>query len=69
MLIFRSEEHLDEWLARGHPAGERLTLQKQWELARRWFAGRHLAEWRPRSKREAGAVFASLGLTSGFWRF
>jgi hypothetical protein len=44
-----------------------MTLEQQWELAQRWFAGRHLPSWEPRSKEEAEQVFASVGLTSDFW--
>jgi hypothetical protein len=68
MLLFRSEEHLDRWLADGHPKGERMTLDRQWELAVRWFAGRHLPGWHKRNADEAAEVFSSVGLTSDFWR-
>ena len=68
MLLFRSEEHLSEWLAApGHPRGESLSLAQQWELARTWFAGRHLPTWRRRDAAEAEVVFRSVGLTSAFW--
>jgi hypothetical protein len=69
MLLFRSEEHLARWLeAPGHPRGETLTLGQQWELAKRWFAGRHLPTWQRRSAVEAEEVFRSVGLTGDFWR-
>lgn len=69
MLLFRSEDHLERWLADGtRPSGARLTLDVQWELARAWFRGRHLPEWRKRSATEAEEVFASVGLTDDFWR-
>jgi hypothetical protein len=67
MLAFRSEAHLKEWLERGNPNGERMTLEQQWELAQRWFAGRHLPSWEPRTKEQAEAVSASVGLTTDFW--
>lgn len=69
MLLFRSEEHLGRWLSLGHPAGEKLTLDQQWELALRWFAGRHLPGWQRRTPAEAQRVFASVGLSSDFWLF
>ena len=68
MLLFRSEEHLRRWLEDpARPRGESLTLEQQWDLARHWFAGRHLPEWRKRSAAEAEAVFRGVGLTSDFW--
>jgi hypothetical protein len=68
MLLFRSEEHLERWLeSPAHPRGETMTLQQQWELAKRWFAGRHLREWRKRDAAQAEDVFRSVGLTSNFW--
>ena len=68
MLVFRSEDHLDSWLAKGpHPRGERMTLDQQWELAKRWFAGRHEPEWKKRSPEEAEDVLRGVGLTGDFW--
>ena len=68
MLLFRSEEHVERWIAGGRPRGEMLTLDQQWDLAGAWFRGRHLPEWRQRTAPEAAAVFASAGLTGDFWR-
>lgn len=68
MLLFRSEEHLDRWLADGsRPRGETLSLDQQWRLARAWFEGRDRPEWRRRSASEAEAVFRSAGLSGPFW--
>lgn len=68
MLLFRSEEHVERWVARGRPRGATLTLEQQWRLARSWFAGRHLPEWRKRTASDAEEVFRSAGLTGDFWR-
>lgn len=69
MLIFRSEDHLEGWLSSGAgPAGATMSLETQWDLARRWFAGRHLPQWKRRTAREAEDVFASVGLTDRFWK-
>jgi hypothetical protein len=69
MLLFRSEEHLERWLASGdHPRGERMTLEQQWILARTWFAGRNRPEWTKRTASEAEDVFRDAGLTREFWR-
>jgi hypothetical protein len=69
MLLFRSDEHLQRWIEQGHPAGEALSVAQLWALARQWFAGRHTADWRPRTPEEAHEVFNSVGLRSDFWRF
>jgi len=69
MLLFRSEEHLKGWISQGHLAGEQLSIAQQWDLARRWFKGRHLPDWRRRTQAEAQDVFRSVGLESAFWRF
>ena len=68
MLLFRSEEHLERWLAGDRPRGETFSVDQQWLLARTWFEGRHLPGWRKRSAAEAEAVFRAAGLTSDFWR-
>lgn len=69
MLLFRSEEHLETWLASGaHPRGERMSTEKQWDLARSWFVGRDRPEWRKRSVEEVHEVFRASGLTGDFWR-
>ena len=69
MLVFRSEDHLERWLSDpSHPRGERMTLEQQWELAQKWFAGRHKPEWKKRTPEEAEAVLRSVGLTSEFWK-
>jgi hypothetical protein len=68
MLLFRSEEHLEAWLASGeHPRGESMTVQQQWDLARLWFTGRDRPDWRKRSAPEANDVFRAAGLTGRFW--
>ncbi|HET7481734.1 MAG TPA: hypothetical protein VFK89_02620 [Actinomycetota bacterium] len=69
MLLFRSKEHLERWVARGHERGAELTLETQWELARTWFAGRHLPDWKKRTTDEAAAILRGVGLTGDFWSF
>ena len=69
MLLFRSEEHVENWYqGRGIPTGASLTLEQQWELARLWYSDRMSPDWRRRAPEEAEAVFASLGLMGEFWR-
>ena len=69
MLLFRSEEHIDNWYRpRGTAKGATLTLDQQWELAHTWYEDRLAPDWRRRSPEEAQDVFESLGLTGEFWR-
>jgi hypothetical protein len=68
MLLFRSEEHLERWLAAGsNPTGERMTTEQQWLLARTWFEGRDHPDWRPREVDEVHEVFRAAGLEGPFW--
>jgi hypothetical protein len=69
MLVFRSEDHLETWLARGNPRGDTMSLEQQWDVAREWFAGRHLASWKKRTPEQAQEVLVNAGLTSPFWSF
>lgn len=69
MLLFRSEEHANTWTElRGTPRGAFITLEQQWRLASAWYANHLDPDYRRRTPEEKQAVFASLGLTDGFWR-
>jgi len=69
MLIFRSEEHIDNWCrAWSLPRGATLTLEQTWKLADLWYRDRLSPDWRRRTVEEAHDLFRSLGLTSEFWR-
>ena len=69
MLLFRSEEHLERWLAeRGLERGATMTLDQQWQLARLWYGNRLDAAWRRRTPDEAQAVFTDVGLSGPFWK-
>jgi hypothetical protein len=68
MLLFRSEEHLDRWLAdTGHPRGASFSIQTCWDLARAWYADKGKPTYRRKTVDEANATFESLGLTGDFW--
>ena len=70
MSLFRSEEHLDNWLStNGYARGAVISLEKTWRLARAWYADPRDPAWRPRTKDENQAVLTSVGLTSSFWHF
>jgi hypothetical protein len=69
MLLFRSDEHVSEWVRQGNgPRGAILTLDQLWGLASAWYGNRMDPDWHRRAPEEAEAVFASLGLTGDFWR-
>ena len=69
MLLFRSEEHLERWLAeREIERGATMTLDQQWRLAQIWYSDRLDPDWRRRTPEEAQQVFAEIGLTGPFWQ-
>lgn len=69
MLLFRSEEHLERWRSeRSMPRGQTMSPAQQWDLARAWYSNRMQPDWRRRTADEAQEVFASVGLTGGFWQ-
>ena len=68
MSLFRSEEHLIDWLhATGNKRGEVLSLAQTFALAKAWYLDPRDPGWRPRTRDESQAVLASVGLTSEFW--
>jgi hypothetical protein len=69
MLLFRSEEHLQEWLdERGFERGGTMTVDTCWKLARTWYADKGKPGYRRRTPAEAQETFTSLGLTGPFWQ-
>jgi len=70
MLLFRSDEHIDNWCAMwGQPRGGTLSLQQGWALAQEWYgADRRDPSWQRKTADEAQALFSGLGLVSDFWR-
>jgi hypothetical protein len=68
MSLFRSEEHVDRWLAvNRRTRGSVLPLGAVSKLSRAWYADPRAAGWRPRTREESQAVLASVGLTDPFW--
>ena len=68
MLLFRSEEHVEDWARAGHgPKGALLTLDQLWGLASAWYRDRMAPGWRRRTPEEAQALLESLGLSGPFW--
>jgi hypothetical protein len=67
MNLFRSEEHLERWLA-GRDAGMTVSVTKLSELAHAWWGDRLSPEWRSRTRDESQAILDALGLTGDGWR-
>ena len=69
MLLFRSEEHVDNWCRQWSiERGAILSLEQGWRLAQAWYGpDRRQPEWHRKSVDEAEAVFRELGLLSSFW--
>jgi hypothetical protein len=67
MNLFRSEEHIERWLA-GRAPGATLPVTKLGELADAWWHDRLAPDWRPHTREQNQAILDGLGLTDGFWR-
>ena len=67
MNLFRSEEHIDRWLA-GREPGATIPVQKLSELAHAWWDDRLSPDWRPHTRAENQAILDQLGLTASFWQ-
>jgi hypothetical protein len=69
MLFFRSEESLNEWLETKEAVrGATLSVNRLWELSKRWYHNRLSLEYHGRSIEQVQEIFKSLGLTDPFWR-
>jgi hypothetical protein len=67
MNLFRSEEHLERWLA-GREAGATTTVAKVCDLAHEWYEDRLDPDWHPHTLEQNQAILDRLGLTGEFWR-
>jgi hypothetical protein len=67
MNLFRSEEHVEEWLA-GRPGGATIPVVTLAELAHAWWRDRVAPDWRPHTRDQNQAILDGLGLTGEFWR-
>ncbi len=66
MNLFRSEEHVQRWLA-GRPAGATLPVSTLSALAHAWWRDRLSPGWQPHSREQNQAILAALGLSGPFW--
>jgi hypothetical protein len=67
MHLFRSEEHVQRWLA-GRSPGATIPVAKLAELALRWWDDRLDPQWRPRTRHESQAILDAVGLSGPFWQ-
>jgi len=67
MNLFRSEEHIERWLA-GRPPGTMIPVTMLCELAHDWWGDRLSPDWRPHTRDQNQAILDNLGLTGEFWR-
>jgi hypothetical protein len=67
MLVFRSEAHVDRWLA-GRPRGAVIPITKLADLAAAWWGDRLSPDWQPHTREQNQEILDRLGLTDPFWR-
>jgi hypothetical protein len=67
MNLFRSEEHIERWLA-GRDGGATITIAKLSELGHAWYSDRLPPVWRPHTPEQNHAILDGLGLSGDFWR-
>ena len=67
MSLFRSEEHIDRWLA-GRPRGATTSVSTLSRLSHAWWSDRLSPDWRPHSREQNQAILDRVGLTGEFWR-
>ena len=66
MLLFRSEDHVDRWLA-GRGRGAVISSSKLADLAVAWWHDRLSPDWQPHTREQNQAILDDLGLTAPFW--
>jgi hypothetical protein len=68
MLLFRSEETVNQWCTAHHtPRRPMINLEQLWQIALHWYANRLTEESRRPGPDEMASIFASVGLTGSFW--
>jgi hypothetical protein len=67
MNLFRSEEHVERWLA-GRPPGATISVSTLSELAHAWYEDRLAPDWVPHTREQNEAILDSVGLTGEFWQ-
>jgi hypothetical protein len=67
MLLFRSEDHVQQWLQARDP-GATVPIAKLAELAEAWWGDRIAPDWQPHTREQNQEILDRLGLTGPFWR-
>jgi hypothetical protein len=69
MNLFRSEEHVAQWLAQnGYGAGATIGSAKLGDLAHAWWCDRLAPDWQPHTREQNQSILDGLGLSGEFWR-
>ncbi len=69
MLLFRSEEMVQQWCAQTNmPLGQILSLDHIWQLSQYWYADRMLLQYPKRTAVMVAEIFEKVGLTGEFWQ-
>ena len=66
MLLFRSEEHVNRWLA-GRQPGAVLSTRQLSALASAWWGDRLASHWKPHTREQNQRILDGLELTGPFW--
>lgn len=66
MLLFRSEEHVDRWLA-GRTPGATIDVGTLYDLSQAWWGDRLDPDWEPHTRDQNQAILDRLGLTGPAW--
>jgi hypothetical protein len=66
MLVFRSEAHVDRWLA-GRQRGAVIPITQLAELAAAWWGDRLSPSWQPRTREQNQQILDRVGLVGPFW--
>jgi hypothetical protein len=67
MNLFRSEEHVERWLA-GREPGATIPVTTLADLAVAWWHDRLSPDWRPHTLEQNQAILERVGLTGPFWQ-
>ena len=67
MNLFRSEEHIDNWLG-GRTPGATIDVRQLCDLAHDWWGDRLDPDWLPHTLEQNQAILDAVGLTGPFWR-
>jgi hypothetical protein len=66
MNLFRSEEHIAQWLG-GRDPGATIPVTKLAELAFAWWDDRISPDWVPHTREQNKAILDRLELSGEFW--